>query len=292
MPSQNTLLSVEEQICFSTVRIECDKPSGLATGTGFIFKFGPHRGKGLPAIVTNKHVVDGAVAIRFHMHERTDSNIACPLPYQAGPLPHRSVEFEEVKKLWLPHPDQDVDLCIAPIGHIAARAEQQGSPLFYSAFTRSLLATEKDFDEIGPFEELLMVGYPNGLWDETNNMPIVRRGVTASHPSLDYNGKPEFVIDAACFPGSSGSPVLLHNSGTYRDRMGTTIVGNRTKLLGVLYSGPQMMDTGEIVMMESPAPRKPVPVFHQPINLGYVLKSTLLADFDEEILRVSPPPVS
>lgn len=52
-----------------------------------------------------------------------------------------------------------------------------------------------------------MVGYPDGIWDEFNNQPIVRRGITATHPKNDFNGKGEFLIDAVCFPGSSGSPV-------------------------------------------------------------------------------------
>jgi hypothetical protein len=32
-------------------------------------------------------------------------------------------------------------------------------------------------------------------------------------PALDDEGKPEFVIDAACFPGSSGSPIMVANGG-------------------------------------------------------------------------------
>ena len=58
-------------------------------------------------------------------------------------------------------------------------------------------------------EDVLMIGYPNGLWDTTHNMPIIRRGTIATDIKLDYNEKKEFVIDAACFPGSSGSPVLF-----------------------------------------------------------------------------------
>lgn len=65
-----------------------------------------------------------------------------------------------------------------------------------------------------------MIGYPNGLWDSVNNMPIVRRGTMATNISLNHNDKREFVIDAACFPGSSGSPVVLFNKGGYADKKG------------------------------------------------------------------------
>ena len=49
-------------------------------------------------------------------------------------------------------------------------------------------------------EAIVMVGYPNGLWDKTNNLPIFRKGVLASDYKYDWNGKKEFLIDALCFP--------------------------------------------------------------------------------------------
>ncbi len=60
-----------------------------------------------------------------------------------------------------------------------------------------------------------MVGYPVGLWDSVNNMPILRRGSTATLLDWTYEGRQEFVIDAACFPGSSGSPVFKYTVGDY-----------------------------------------------------------------------------
>ena len=65
--------------------------------------------------------------------------------------------------------------------------------------------------KLNAVEEIMMIGYPNGLWDAKNNLPIVRRGITGTPAFVDYNDKPEFVIDAACFPGSSGSPVFIVN---------------------------------------------------------------------------------
>src|ERR1700736_1715142 len=99
-----------------------------------------------------------------------------------------------------------------------------------------------------------MVGYPNGLWDEANNYPLIRRGITASHPAVDFQikGVATTVIDAACFPGSSGSPVILHNTGTYSDKKGNTVIGSRTMLLGVLFSGPTIQADGKIVVRDIP----------------------------------------
>jgi hypothetical protein len=126
-----------------------------------------------------------------------------------------------------------------------------------------------------------MVGYPNGIWDATNNMPIARRGITATHPNLNYEGRREFMIDAACFPGSSGSPVFLYNTGGYATRAeGMVMGGIRIKLLGVLYAGPQHIATGEVRVVNVPTQQRAIAVSSIPQNLGLVVKASRLLDFD------------
>jgi hypothetical protein len=34
----------------------------------------------------------------------------------------------------------------------------------------------------------LKIGYPNGLWDEFNNIPFFMKGITATHPNINYKG--------------------------------------------------------------------------------------------------------
>src|SRR5687767_4257067 len=101
-------------------------------------------------------------------------------------------------------------------------------------------------------ESITMVGYPNGLWDQANNLPIFRRGVLATDYKRDWNGRKEFLIDAACFPGSSGSPVMLFDVGSYHNRQGMHVGGSRIKLLGVLYAGPQHTVKGEVKIVHVP----------------------------------------
>src|SRR5208283_3338677 len=150
---------------------------------------------------------------------------------------------------WVHHPDPKVDLCALPL----ADAFNQVKP-FYRTIDPSLIPSQAQLDELSAVEEILMVGYPNGLWDAVNNYPLIRRGITASHPAVDFDvdGAAATVIDAACFPGSSGSPVLLHNAGAYGDKRGNAVVGSRTMLLGVLFSGPLMQADGKIVIRNIP----------------------------------------
>jgi hypothetical protein len=77
----------------------------------------------------------------------------------------------------------------------------------------------------------------------------------------------------ACFPGSSGSPVILHNEGAYSDKKGNIVHGRtRTILLGVLFSGPTMQADGKIVVRNIPTATEPVAQINLMMNLGYIRK--------------------
>ena len=106
-----------------------------------------------------------------------------------------------------------------------------------------------------------------------NNHPIIRRGITATHPAIDYEGKSITAIDAPCFPGSSGSPVVFANEGMYSTKTGT-VVGGRVALMGVLYGGPQIALDGSVSIQEIPTVKQGIgnPSM-MAINLGYVIKA-------------------
>ena len=127
-----------------------------------------------------------------------------------------------------------------------------------------------------------MIGYPIGIWDSVNNKPIFRKGVTATHPNFDYNGKKEFLIDMACFPGSSGSPVFIFNEGGYRDKKGNTFMGkSRILFLGTLYAGPQHTATGEIKVVNISTSTKPIAISKIPNNLGLVIKHNRILELEK-----------
>lgn len=272
-------LSLSEKLAFATIRIECDTPSGISSGTGFYYQFCRNDESYIPAIVTNRHVVKDATTGRFHIHL---ANPGGP----TFPLRHTRFEFPNFEAAWIGHPDPSVDLCAALIGPLIQESRISGSELFFQPFGQELVPSQAEWSSLMGLEEVVMIGYPNGIWDAVNNMPIFRRGITATHPNLNYAGKREFRIDAACFPGSSGSPVLLYNFGNYTDRQGNTIIGNRIKLLGVLYAGPQHAVAGEIVIMNVPTAPRPIAISEIPINLGLVIKSDRLQEFDAAIHAV------
>jgi hypothetical protein len=267
-----------EKIAFATVRIEADDAAGMtSTGTGFFFAFCKDGGKNVPAIVTNRHVLSAKVKARFILHGKTREGH----PSRDSLLP---VELVCSSQSVIGHPDPTVDLCVVPIAPLLRAAHEIGREVYFVNLERELILSDEQQGELTCVEDVLMVGYPNGLWDSYNNMPIMRRGVTATHPAIDYTNKKEFMIDAACFPGSSGSPIFLYNSGTYASRKGGTVVGSRIALLGVLYAGPQRVASGEMRVVDIPTAQVSVPTIGMPINLGLVIKASRLLEF-EDVLR-------
>lgn len=269
-------LSTMEKLCFSTVRIETNNSAGNScSGTGFFFNL-TIDGKVVPLIVTNKHVVRGMSKGRFILTERGKDDI--PMYKQHFPI---SID-DGFEKYWIMHPDPYIDICVMPINPIIEMAHKQfNKSFFFIPFDNSLIPSKEQLGEIDIAEDIIMIGYPNGLWDSINNMPIVRRGIMATNITLDHNGKREFVIDAACFPGSSGSPVILFNKGGYTDKQGNLNWGSgRLMLLGVLYAGPQLTVTGEIKVVTIPnTQQKALSVSHIPNNLGYIIKADTILDF-------------
>jgi hypothetical protein len=264
-----------EQLAHSTVRIACRMADGsVSTGSGFFYAFVKKETSSVPAIVTNKHVVKGAVSAEFSLTLRGQDD---------GPVvgQHITIQLDQFESRWLPHPDPQVDLCVMPIAPLLSDAAAVGKTFFFVSLEESLLPTEAELSDLSALEEILMIGYPNGIWDATNNMPILRRGITATHPNLDYEGRKEFMIDAACFPGSSGSPVFLFNASGWTDRKGNTMMGGvRAKLLGVLYAGPQHTATGEVRIVNVPTQQRAIALSTIPNNLGLVIKAARLREMD------------
>lgn len=268
-------LSTLEQICFSTTRIETtDEKGNNYSGTGFFFNLQVDKEKIAPLLITNKHVVKNMKKGLFRFTKAgTDGN---PIYKE-----HFTISYEDdFEKMWTFHPDDNVDLCALPIIVLTEAAKKLNNPLFYKAFNNSLIP---DYDTIQSFdavEDVIMVGYPNGIWDSANNMPIVRKGITATQIRLDYNNTKAFLIDAAVFPGSSGSPVLLYNKGTFTDKNGNVNIGKtRIYLLGIVNSVFLSNVDGDIRIASIPTQQKLVANSRIPNSIGNVIKAEVILDF-------------
>jgi hypothetical protein len=224
-------------------------------------------------LITNRHVIAGAQSGTFFLHLK-----------DAGGGPKRGskapVTLDGFEQRWISHPDAAVDLCAMPLAPVLQAAHTKGVAPFLVPLEKSLIPSSSELEALAALEDVVMVGYPIGIWDSFNNMPVLRKGITATHPANDYEGRKEFMIDLACFPGSSGSPVFLFNVGSYAAKDGGTVIGSRIKLLGVLYAGPQFTAEGNIHIVNVPTHQTAVALSQIPCNLGICIKAERLLEFE------------
>ena len=271
-------MTLAEQLLYTTVKLIAFKNGqAISTGTGFMFGFAQDGDSLVPCIVTNKHVLTNADTIRARLHFGNDGKptgefVNCDISVSGGAFYH---------------PDPNVDLCAFGYGDILEQASDQGKERFFRHLNMDIVPENNDWEYFDALEEVTMIGCPNGLSDEVNNLPISRRGITATSLTKNYNGKPEFMVDMACFPGSSGSPIFLYDRNGYLDRKTNSynIGAHRIKLVGVLYSGPLIASDGRIVLSHMPRVE-----ISSMMHLGYAIKTSELRVLDQIIRKIANAP--
>ncbi|MBS3894616.1 trypsin-like peptidase domain-containing protein [Serratia marcescens] len=259
-------MELASRIRSNTCRIVCQSPEGEVKGTCFWFGFVKPGEPGMmkPILVTNKHVVDGCTEARLIVNVFIDGS-STPVPYELH-IPNVDVQF-------LKHPDPNVDLAVLDASWFFSHFAEKNIEMDVFIFTNEVIESG---ERISSIEDVYMTGYPNGLWDEVNNKPITRKGITATSVSDNWNGKREFVIDMACFAGSSGSPVYILNQRFFSINNG---VDTRLLFLGVLYGGPVAQVNGSVDVVSIPTSTALVSRTQQGLNLGFVVKAECLNDF-------------
>lgn len=231
-------------------------------------------------LVTNTHVLDAAKSMAITFTARDG----------AGPTPRvgEQVVATVSTDIFVEHPHEDVDVAVAPVALLLDSFRDREPQPYIASLGTHFIPTLADLEEIEPIEDLLMLGYPEGIWDEIHNSPIARRALTATPIHRDYEGKPHFLIDAPVFVGSSGSPVLMYKPPLYPRKSSTGYwTVDRLHLLGVL---SHKIDIEDGVLM-----RREVPVIKPAadgyaassshIHLGVVQKATLVVETINHLLQ-------
>lgn len=262
------------ELLHSTVRIECEYSGGeKGSGTGFFYRLCVKKQQCVPVIITNRHVIEKSIKGSF---------VVTLCDSEGNPVYGKKIriEFDNFSSCWEPHPDGSTDLAVMPVAPVLQQLDERNENMFWTTLDSSLLVSQAESKNFTGLEAITMVGYPIGLWDAVNNLPICRRGVLATLLTMDWNGNKEFLIDAACFPGSSGSPVFLLDIGGYQTMDEFVQGGIRIKLLGVLYAGPMHTITGDVKIITIPTNQKIVSEATIPIHLGIVIKAEKILEFE------------
>ena len=240
-------------------------------GTGFIVSRTTQKQRGARIVriflATNKHVLNEdsgkrkeARKVILHLNVKTPN----------GSILGKSVELPLVlknsSKIWREHPDPEVDVLafdITALYKVFGISQIEKMWVDYSVIADKAKLRELDVT-IG--EEILVIGYPLGLRQESLDYPIVRQGIIATHIGqtfTDYihesNGSLRkrtlraFLIDGAVIPGSSGSPVIL------RPMIGR-FVGDKIEMGGEVPM-PLLGIVAETKYAPIPVPRGAIPSF-------------------------------
>lgn len=267
-------MSLSEMITYSTVLIRCKYSNGTSgSGTGFIINLcqDENNNRCIPVLVTNNHVVENSIKTVFEF---------CKADDLGNPIDTEPLVVEYNGNAWVHHPDKDVDLRCLFIADTLLQLEKAGIKVFYMPLETRMIPTSAQLSQLSAMEDVVMVGYPIGLSDRYNHKPIIRKGITSSHPNKDYQGKKEVLLDIASYPGSSGSPVFILNQGAFTTSDGIAL-GNRFFLLGILYGGHEFNAHG--VLQFANLPNIPTPVTSIPINLGIMIKAQRILEFESLI---------
>lgn len=269
-------MSATDKMAKSTVRIECIEGERMSVGSSFYCVF-PLKTLGpVPVLITNRHVVEGFRHVQIVLSTAPD-------PREATLERCRVLAFDRLDEVVHFHDNPNIDLAAILLRPILDRNVDDGSTIYLDEISLKDFAAEGIESRLRFVEDVLVVGYPQGEWDETRNLPLFRRGVTASPAMLDYNGESKFLIDCSIFPGSSGSPVFLYNFPAYVED-GKIRFGERCALLGVVSHVLVHNVEGTVEEVDIPTATT-VMKSPMPSNLGVVIKAREILKLAEVIAR-------
>ncbi|MFO1486447.1 MAG: serine protease [Verrucomicrobiaceae bacterium] len=272
----------DQQLLFVTTRIDAKTADGkkVGTGTGFIVAEKIDEQRQVIFVVTCRHVVEGldTATLSFVAEDNGKPKLGKKCV----------VEVRDLQKMLFFHPDPKIDVAVMPLVPILNHFAAKGEKPFFKALTRDLVPSKKNEDELSAIQPVLFIGYPSGIRDEANLLPITRRGVTATPYSVDYNNLPLFLIDATVFGGSSGSPVLVFDSGSYSTGS-NIIIGSRAHFLGLVSQAYFHEQDGEVQFKAVPSAAVPVYKQRTYLNLGVVVKAQTVFATVDEFLKKFPP---
>jgi S1-C subfamily serine protease len=192
MPIDLTLAMIN-----ATVVIDQPQPNGKrVVGTGFLVSDPTPDGRPRVVLVTAGHVFDEMPAEEARIGWRVALDGGA-WRYDPRPLKIRQGKTP----LWTRNPERD----------IAAIAIEAPPEFTRAAIPLSWLGDDKVFDHyrVGPGDEMMVLGYPEGFAANTAGFPIVRSGRVASYPLSPISAFPTFLLDFRVFQGNSGGPVFM-----------------------------------------------------------------------------------
>lgn len=238
-------------------------------GTGFFMNYKFDNGDVVRVVLTCKHVIENYKTIE--VFSCLDDGSANPIDTVSFCMKY---EIGSNDELVVKHPIEDLAALIFSYNDkIFLKGNRQ--PYYLSLEEQNVPPNKTE--EIDFIQSIIMVGFPEKVYDKFNNKPIVRRGVTATPFQNNFDGKKQFLLDIASFHGSSGSPVFLLDDAPFMIN-NVFVPGPRFYLLGMFTGGwEELNDAYKSVEASIDGIKQNIKV-KLPNNIGYVLKSEVFIE--------------
>jgi hypothetical protein len=183
------------------------------TGSGFFFFESPKSNRKEKKyediwLVTNWHVLFGTDSSRPQKLSEIKFRTRRKTPSGSPSWNNLVIYSEDLKKRIRISRDTNEDVAVVKVTDKIEKVHpdiDQGYGFF--AVSRTLLPDKSAvFAEVG--DDVIVVGYPQGIYDEENLFPIVRSSCIATRWGAYVNGFRYFLLDRKHHPGSSGSIVI------------------------------------------------------------------------------------
>jgi hypothetical protein len=143
------------------------------------------------------------------------------------------------------------------------------------------LATMQALD-IGPGEELFVLGFPMGMSGVERNYVIARSGMIARLDEDILRSAGTFLIDAAMFPGNSGGPVIVKPNS---DSLAGGRPIDRAYVIGAVRSYLPFEDIAYSFQTDPPTPRM---VFTENSGLADVIPMDCVKEAADALCALLP----
>lgn len=212
------------QLLYTTVPILIVKEGNTRTsGTGFIFSVVKNEENiTIPMLITNHHVVQGISSGFFELH----------LAENNAPI-NKTIRISFNKEIISNNRLGELDLIAIPLASTLNDFTQKNILPFYRTVDQNLIPSKEQISSLSAIENVCFIGYPSGIYDGVNKLPVIRQGITATPIWNNFNGENKFLIDGGVYPGSSGSPVFIYNQGSYTCNSGI-VIGSRLYFVGII----------------------------------------------------------
>ncbi|RZJ45063.1 MAG: serine protease [Brevundimonas sp.] len=291
MSDPSAQLPVSEQLPSVTVRIRTKGFSDrdwTGVGTGFVWVEKLANGGSATFLITNRHVLKDATVVGLTLQGTAPDGSRA-----SGPGREVATPLGELHIIY--HSRPEVDLALLALGPIFQRLNNAGFHPHFASVGRDIIPSAAQIRDLSAAHPVTVVGYPNGVFDEANNLPVVRRGTTAIPPWIDYQGNKDLLLDIAVFGGSSGSPVFVLDEGFTIGRAGFQLGSSQLYLMGVLKAGHYQTELGTIIQIPAPTAMISVAEVDKMINLAVCVKSEQVVGLIDQAIaqfKLTPAPSS